>query len=250
MITRTEPACQAKQSPCDTDTIKLHNSKSWQKALATIIRDPRELFELLELDTQQLPAALAVAQDFALRVPLGFVRRMKKGDWNDPLLRQILPVEQERWEQPGFSVDPLGEASANPLPGLIHKYRGRVLLVVSSGCAINCRYCFRRHFPYHDNNPAQAQWQPVLDYIANDPSITEVIFSGGDPLAASDKVLANLVQLIAGIKHVTTLRVHSRMPVVIPERITPQCIDWLTSTRLRPVMVIHSGHLGKRSLKF
>ena len=225
------------------------SANSWQHMLANVIRDPNELFALLELDhsvdDQQLTSSLAACKDFPLRVPRPFARRITKGDWQDPLLRQILPLGQELDYQPGFSNDPLQEAGCNPVPGLIHKYRGRVLLVVSAGCAINCRYCFRRHFPYSDNNPGRSQWQQTLRYIQDDSSIREVIFSGGDPLAASDLLLGELVEQIAAIPHITTLRVHSRMPVVIPQRITGQCLDWLTRSRLQAIMVIHSNHANE-----
>ena len=215
---------------------------SWQQALANSIRDPKELFKLLELDERQLPNALRACNDFALQVPRAFVDRMVKGDWNDPLLQQILPQGRELDIHPGFSNDPLLEIADNPVSGLIHKYQGRVLLVVSGGCAINCRYCFRRHFPYQNNNPSSSEWQAALDYIGQDSSITEVILSGGDPLAANDKRLTDLANRIAAIPQVDTLRVHTRMPIVIPQRISSAAIDWLTSTRLKPVMVIHCNH--------
>ena len=232
MITRTEPLCQ--DLPSQTE--------SWQQSLANVIRDPQQLFELLELDLSQLPAAIAAAQDFPLKVPRGFAAKMEKGNWHDPLLKQVLPLGQELDYQPGFTKDPLEEAASNPCPGLIHKYHGRVLLIVSGGCAINCRYCFRRHFPYQDNNPSRAQWQQSLQYIADDTSIKEVILSGGDPLVASDRQLAELVEQIADIPHVSRLRVHSRLPIVIPQRITDDCLAWLTGSRLQAVMVIHCNH--------
>ena len=192
------------------------SASRWQNELADLIRSPQELIALLELDPAQLPAALAASQDFALRVPRAFVERMRKGD--------------------------LGEADANPHPGLIHKYHGRVLLIVSGGCAINCRYCFRRHFPYADNNPGRARWQEALDYIAADPSITEVIYSGGDPLNAPDRQLAWLTERVAAIPHVKRLRVHSRLPIVLPNRIDDDCLDWLTGHGLHTTLVIHSNH--------
>lgn len=235
MITRTEPLCQ------DLTT----ETENWQQALANVIRNPRELFEILELDPRKLPEALAAAKDFSLTVPRSFVARMEKGNWHDPLLKQVLPLGQELDYQPGFTDDPLAENSANPCPGLIHKYPGRVLLIASGGCAINCRYCFRRHFPYQANNPNREQWQQALDYIAADESITEVILSGGDPLVASDRLLTERVKQIAAIDHVSRLRIHSRLPVVIPQRITAECLDWLTSSRLRPVMVIHCNHANE-----
>ena len=144
--------------------------------------------------------------------------------------------------QPGFSHDPLGEADSNPAPGLIHKYRSRVLFIVTASCAIHCRYCFRRHFPYSDNNPGRAQWQQALDYIADRPEINEVILSGGDPLNASDKQLAWLTERVAALPHIQRLRIHTRLPIMIPSRITDELLRWLTRTRLQPVMVIHTNH--------
>jgi len=234
MILQSEPICQ---SP-DTN-------ESWQQALANAVTDPLELLQLLSLDIEALPGAVAAIGSFPLRVPRAFIARMNKGDWNDPLLQQIMPVARELELQPGFSDDPLEELGSNPLSGLIHKYQGRVLLIVSGGCAVNCRYCFRRHFPYSDNNPGRHQWTEVLDYIAADPSINEVILSGGDPLAASDKLLTDLVDQLQLIPHLTTLRVHSRLPVVIPQRITEQTLVWLSGGRLQPVLVIHSNHANE-----
>ena len=220
-------------------TVQVSN---WQQELADSLRDPEELFELLQLPSDQLDAARAACRDFALRIPRPYLSRIAKGDWHDPLLRQVLPAGDELSVTPGYSHDPLQEADANPAPGLIHKYRGRVLLIVSPNCAINCRYCFRRHFPYADNKPGRSEWQQALDYISSDTSISEVIYSGGDPLAAPDRQLAWLTEAIAAIPHITRLRVHTRLPVVIPQRITQSCLDWLTGTRLKPVMVIHCNH--------
>lgn len=219
---------------------------SWQQSLADVIRSPGELFNLLQLNPAHLAPAMQPAQrDFPLRVPREFVQRMRPGDWQDPLLQQVLPLGQEMDYQPGFCNDPLEERDSNPVPGLIHKYCGRVLLVISGGCAIHCRYCFRRHFPYEQNNPSRRQWQQALDYIQADNSIREVIFSGGDPLVAADRQLAELTSALSQIPHLTTLRIHSRLPVVIPSRIDEGCLQWLTGHRLQPVMVIHSNHANE-----
>lgn len=217
-------------------------SSSWQTALANCITDPRHLLELLELDMTLLPAAQRAATLFPLRVTQSFLQRIKKNDIHDPLLRQILPLDCELKESAGFSTDPLAEKNANPIPGLLHKYHGRVLLTLTGACAINCRYCFRRTFPYQDNNPGTTGWEKALTYIANDPTINEVIFSGGDPLVAPDKLLATFSQKIAAIPHVKTLRIHSRLPIVLPERITENFITWFTGTRLNPILVIHCNH--------
>lgn len=224
---------------------KSHETLDWQQGLKEVVRNPDELFELLQLNAEDIPIRLAACKDFALKVPRGFVTKMEVGNWNDPLLQQVLPQGAELAEQPGFINDPLQEVRSNPQPGLIHKYQGRVLLIVSGGCAINCRYCFRRHFPYGDNNPSRQQWQESLNYIAEDDSIHEVILSGGDPLVASDKQLAELIQLIEAIPHVQTLRIHSRLPLVIPERITSAFTNILSSSRLKSVFVIHCNHANE-----
>jgi len=218
------------------------DSLSWQEQLATSIRDPRQLLQLLELDPELLEGALAGHGDFPLRVPAAYLQRIEKGNVNDPLLRQVLPLGTELLDTPGYSTDPLKEQNTNPTPGLIHKYHGRVLLIVSPNCAINCRYCFRRHFPYGDNKPGRGEWQQALDYIAQDSSITEVIFSGGDPLAASDRQLQWLVEQLESIPHLKRLRIHTRLPVVIPDRITDNCLQWLGDNRFHTSMVIHSNH--------
>lgn len=211
---------------------------AWQQALSQAIRSPTQLLEILGLDQ-----ALAINhQEFPMLVTQSFVARMRKGDPQDPLLRQVLPVAEEYLTQPGFGEDPVGETAYNPLPGLIHKYYGRVLLTATSHCAINCRYCFRRHFAYADNNPSRAQWQASFDYIAQDPTIIEVILSGGDPLLASDHYLAFLVNEVAKIPHVRLLRIHSRLPIVLPSRMTSNLIDLLSSTRLQTVLVMHCNH--------
>jgi L-lysine 2,3-aminomutase len=218
------------------------NTTAWQTALKNIITDPAELFVLLDLDHALLPAAQAAAKIFPLRVPRGFVARMQKNNWQDPLLQQVLPLGVELTEVEGFTPDPLQEKNANPVPGLLHKYHGRVLLTAVGNCAINCRYCFRRAFPYNENNPGTKGWQQALNYIASDQTINEVILSGGDPLVAPDEHLANLSQQLADIPHVKTLRIHSRIPIVLPERITAEFVNWFTALRLRPVLIVHCNH--------
>lgn len=216
--------------------------ENWQEELSRAIRNPRELFELLALDPADLPSSLKAHDDFKLNVPRPYLAKIRRGDINDPLLAQVLPVGGELVPTAGYSNDPLGEKAANPAPGLIHKYYGRVLLVVSPACAIHCRYCFRRHFPYEVNQPGRLQWQQALDYIAANAGISEVILSGGDPLAANDQHLHWLTTQIAAIPHVTRLRVHTRFPVVIPSRINNDCLRWLTETRLKTIVVLHVNH--------
>lgn len=217
-------------------------STRWQNALIEAITDPKELIQLLELDESFIESAQAAAAMFPLKVPRGFIARIKKGDINDPLLRQVLPLGIELEPKAGYTTDPLEEANANPIPGLLHKYKGRVLLTLVGTCGVNCRYCFRRHFPYEKNNPGTAGWEKALDYVANDKSISEVILSGGDPLVVSDHLLRNFSQKLACIPHIKRLRIHSRMPIVIPERITPEFIDWIKEAPFKTIIVIHSNH--------
>lgn len=212
-----------------------------------LIRDPAELCELLELDLgdfreRHLREMERAGQSFELKVPRSFVQRMRKRDLEDPLLLQVLPQGRELLDQTGFNADPLAETGAKGPPGIIQKYHGRVLLLVSGACAIHCRYCFRRHFPYGDHRQSRGQWQAALEAIAANESINEVIYSGGDPLSAPDRQLAWLTREIERIPHVRTLRIHTRLPIVIPDRIDAACLDWLHQDRLRVVMVLHSNH--------
>lgn len=221
------------------------NIPTWQVELSQAINKLDELLAVLELDPKQLNATWQATTSFPLRVPRGFVARMRKGDATDPLLRQVLPLADELQLTPGFSRDPLQEKQSNPLAGLIHKYQGRVLLTAVGTCSINCRYCFRRHFPYSANNPGKAGWDKVIEYIAADSSIKEVILSGGDPLVANDDYLQALCQKIAAISHVTTLRIHSRMPIVLPARITDSLVTMLKSLSLNLVVVTHCNHANE-----
>jgi len=167
---------------------------------------------------------------------------MRKGDSRDPLLLQVLPVQQEAQTAAGFVPDPLDELDNMPAPGLLHKYQGRALLTATGACAIHCRYCFRRHFPYTDANPLADQWQQSVDYVAQHSDITELILSGGDPLTLTDARLHSLTDQLAEIRHLRTLRIHSRLPVVLPERIDAGLLSWLETRQLKVVMVIHCNH--------
>lgn len=215
---------------------------TWQEELIQSIRDPEALLEYLHLPMELLPQAQAASALFELRAPRPYLDRIVKGDRHDPLLRQILPLGEELVLTPGYSADPLQEADSNPTQGLVHKYHGRVLLIAAPNCAINCRYCFRREFPYEDNNPSRQQWQQVFAQLRADSSIREVIFSGGDPLANSDRQLQWMVDQLAEIPHIHRLRVHTRLPIVIPQRITEETLRWLADSRLQSVMVLHTNH--------
>lgn len=237
MITRSPILLQSIVPP-RPDTAR----PSWQTQLSGAVRDPRALLARLGLDERWLPGAEGGHGLFEIRVPEAYLARMRPGDPHDPLLRQVLPVSAETDAVSGFVSDPLAEAEHTPQPGLIHKYHGRVLLIGSPTCAINCRYCFRRHFPYAENSPSRAQWERTLDYLRRDPSIGEAILSGGDPLATGDKRLAWLVERLGEISHLRRLRIHTRLPVVIPDRVDDALLGWLTSTRLQTVMVLHINH--------
>ncbi|WP_286264973.1 EF-P beta-lysylation protein EpmB [Thalassotalea atypica] len=221
---------------------ELHTS--WQKELANVITDPKTLLTLLNLDVKQYQHHFNARKLFPVRVPRPFIERMEKGNINDPLLKQVMPLSDEFTEVTGYFSDPLVEHDT-VAEGLLHKYRHRVLMIVKAGCAVNCRYCFRRHFPYADNSPNKKRWQQALDYIQVHPEINEVIFSGGDPLMASDDHLHWLIGQIEHIPHVKRLRIHSRLPVVIPRRITTQLVSMLSSTRLKPTMVLHINHANE-----
>lgn len=216
--------------------------EKWQQMLSDLITDPKELLQILELDESQYPGSNAALMQFPLKVPRPFVARIEKGNWQDPLLMQVLPTALEEQTGLGYVIDPLAESKANPVPGLLHKYRGRVLLTAAPHCAVHCRYCFRRHFDYTGNAPSRKGWEVALDYIAADSSIEEVILSGGDPLALSDNQLGWMVERISRIDHVSTLRIHTRLPIVIPQRISPGLVKILRESRAKPVVVIHCNH--------
>jgi len=215
-------------------------AEPWQRALQNVITDLDELLDLLQLSRRVL--SLDDKTSFPLRVPRAFVARMRLGDANDPLLLQVLPAAAERITLPGYSADPLAEADANKVPGLIHKYHGRVLLIVTGHCAIHCRYCFRRHFPYADNQPSRSDWSQAFDYIRANASISEVILSGGDPLSVPDRHLQWMLDEIAAIPHVQRLRIHTRLPVVVPERVTQALVTLLERSRLQVSVVLHANH--------
>ena len=215
---------------------------TWQSALKNCITQADELMELLNLDKSLLSSIQSGSEKFALRVPRGFLARMEKGNPTDPLLLQILPQTIESAQQPGYLCDPLAESQANPLPGLLHKYSGRVLITLANGCAINCRYCFRREFPYHKNTLGKKGLEKILEYIQQDTSLFEVILSGGDPLLANDTIIEHLIAQLETISHIKILRIHSRIPIVLPERITPHFTKLLSDTRLKSIMVVHCNH--------
>jgi EF-P beta-lysylation protein EpmB len=216
--------------------------RRWQQALKNAIRDPRELCRLLELPPEIEAAAIRAANDFPLFAPRPYVDLIERGNPGDPLLRQILPLADEEQPADGFTDDPVADLAAARSPGLLHKYEGRVLLITTGACAVHCRYCFRRHFPYSETPRSVEQWAPAIDEIAGDSSIHEVILSGGDPLTLVDPLLAELAERLARVPHLQRLRIHTRLPIMIPERVTDELLAWLRGTRLTPIVVIHANH--------
>ena len=224
----------------------LHQEQNWQSQLSDLITDPSELLSLLELSSDQLlSGAILASEKFKLRVPRAFVGKMNAKNPLDPLLLQVLPHHLELEEHPEFVTDPLGEEAANQLPGVLHKYKSRFLLTLTGACAVHCRYCFRRHFPYQENLPKNDDWLNIKNYIEANPDINEVILSGGDPLTLSNRKLALWLERLSSLKQVKILRIHSRVPIVIPNRIDEQLISLLKNSRLRIVLVVHSNHASE-----
>ncbi len=214
---------------------------AWQAEFATAVQDPAELLRRLKLPADTCDLAKD-AGGFPLRVPICYIARMRKGDPHDPLLRQVLPTTAESAGKPGYSRDPVGDGDATMAPGILHKYQGRVLLITTGACPIHCRYCFRRHYPYGGSNSAGNKWETAVDYIAADESVHEVILSGGDPLSIADDRLSVLAEALQHIPHVKRLRLHTRMPVVIPSRVDPHLLEWLGECTLGKVVVVHVNH--------
>ncbi|MBO3672822.1 EF-P beta-lysylation protein EpmB [Acinetobacter soli] len=224
----------------------LYQEQNWQSQLSDLITDPFELLDQLEICSDALlSGAILASKSFKLRVPRAFVGKMRKGDPLDPLLLQVLPHHLELEEHPEFVTDPLGEEAANQLPGVLHKYQSRFLLTLTGACAVHCRYCFRRHFPYQENLPKQDDWPQIKAYIEQNPHINEVILSGGDPLTLSNRKLKLWIERLESLQQVKILRIHSRVPVVIPQRLDTELLEILKSTRLRIIMVIHANHAAE-----
>jgi EF-P beta-lysylation protein EpmB len=215
---------------------------TWQQELANAIRDPDALIDRLGLPDELREGARRASQLFPLFVTQSFLRRMRPGDSQDPLLLQVLPLGAEANSTPGFVADPLAEASARSAPGLLQKYAGRALLISTGACAIHCRYCFRRDYPYGDEPRRLADWEPAFVQLREDASIREIILSGGDPLMLTDARLAEIVARLEQIPHLDRLRIHTRLPIVLPSRVTPGLIDVLGGSRLTPIVVVHANH--------
>ncbi|MBO6151059.1 MAG: EF-P beta-lysylation protein EpmB [Acinetobacter sp.] len=224
----------------------LYQEQNWQSQLSDLITDPLELLEVLKLCPEQLlSGAILASEQFKLRVPRAFVGKMTVGDPLDPLLLQVLPHHLELEDHPDFVTDPLGEEQANQQPGVLHKYKSRFLLTLTGACAVHCRYCFRRHFPYQENLPKNEDWLNIKDYIESQPDINEVIFSGGDPLTLSNRKLKLWIDRLESLPQIKFLRIHSRVPIVIPNRVDEELVSLLKNSRLRIILVVHSNHAAE-----
>ena len=223
---------------------------NWQQQYKDSITTIDELCDALDLHIEQLPISYKADKQFPLRVPWNYVQRMRKSDPQDPLLLQVLPHADEENKAVGFSKDPVADLKSIKSTGLLQKYHGRALLLATSRCAIHCRYCFRRHFPYASQNPRHDTWHNAINKIAKDPSINEIILSGGDPLVLSDIELKKLISQLESITHIKRLRIHTRLPVVLPSRINNELISWINRTRLKVVMVLHINHAQELDNQF
>lgn len=221
-------------------------SQNWQSQFSDLITNPEELLTLLQLSSEQLlSGAILASQQFKLRVPRVFVAKMQVGNPFDPLLLQVLPHHLELDEKDGFVADPLAERDANHLTGVIHKYQSRFLLTLTGACAVHCRYCFRRHFPYQENLPKTQDWLNIQRYLQESPQINEVILSGGDPLSLNNRQLFLWLERLESVKTVQTLRIHSRVPIVIPQRLDDELLKRLSQSRLNVVLVVHCNHANE-----
>ncbi|KPZ65395.1 L-lysine 2,3-aminomutase [Pseudoalteromonas sp. P1-16-1b] len=218
--------------------------KNWQKELANVVTCPKVLLEMVGLSSQVHENDIKARSLFPVRVPLPFIKKIRHGDANDPLLLQVMPRHQEFLTKSGFNKDPLLEQDNNQ-PGLLHKYKSRVLVMFKTGCAVNCRYCFRRHFPYQENQLNKRSLIDALSYIQADKNINEVILSGGDPLMAKDDAISWFLDELEQIPQIKRMRIHSRLPVVIPARITEQLCERLAKSPLKIIFVNHINHANE-----
>lgn len=217
-------------------------ASTWHRELAEAIRDPDELIDRLGLPEALREPARQAALLFPVMVTASYLNRMQPGNPHDPLLRQVLPWDAERDSTPGYATDAVGDHAAQRAPGLLHKYAGRALFIATGACAIHCRYCFRRHFPYGEAPHTLGDWEPAFSELRANPSLHEIILSGGDPLMLTDRRLAEVIDRLTAIPHLTRLRIHSRLPIVLPSRVTDELLRILTGTRLSPIMVVHANH--------
>jgi len=228
-----------------TNVAKNSPIPNWQQELSSAYTKPEELLNYLELQVDDISPYNEAAKKFPLLVSHSYAQRIKKRDWNDPLLRQVLPLPDELISSPRYSSDPVGDGKASISPGLLHKYHGRALLIATGACAIHCRYCFRREFPYSNNSAHRSQLASIKTYLQNHPEITEIILSGGDPLTMSDSKFSHLFKLLSEIEQIERIRIHTRLPIVLPSRINMELLTTLSSSTKKVVMVIHANHANE-----
>lgn len=215
---------------------------TWQQDLRNAIRSPQDLCRQLGLPT---PAVTPLNTHFPTLVTQSFAARMRPCDPNDPLLLQALPRSEESQSIEGFVTDPVGDALVSPQRGVLHKYHGRILLIATGACAIHCRYCFRQHYPYAEQQLSRRVFDELDAYLSEHPSIEEVILSGGDPLLLSTEKLAALSERLQAHPNVKTLRLHTRLPLVLPSRIDEAFCQWLNQLPMKVVLVVHSNHANE-----
>jgi EF-P beta-lysylation protein EpmB len=226
-------------------SIEAAQPEGWQAEWRASLTDPAELLAVLGLGSLAARVIRPARDAFPMRVPRPFVARMRRGDPHDPLLRQVLPLDDELRPMPGYALDAVGDLAAREARGVIRKYHGRALLIATGSCAVNCRYCFRRHFPYAEETAAAARWREAVDWIRAHPDVAEVILSGGDPWSLSSARLEELTAGLATIGHVRRLRIHTRLPVVLPSRVDDGLIRWLGTLPWPAVVVIHANHANE-----
>lgn len=221
------------------------NSNNWKRELANATTSAQALLQRLKLESQL--GQTDELTNFKCLVTESYIQKMQVGDINDPLLRQVLPLNKEHHQatQSTGVSDPVADIDALTSPGLLHKYHGRALLISTGACAIHCRYCFRRHYPYQQSSCTNSALQPALAYLAQRPEIDEIILSGGDPLVLDNTKLAYLIEKLQTIPQLQTLRIHTRLPVVLPSRINGDLLQILQSSRFKVVMVIHANHANE-----
>jgi EF-P beta-lysylation protein EpmB len=227
-----DPASPLSASPAAAD---------WHAAMADAVTDLDQLCRLLGLPAGSA-AAHAACRGFPLRLPKPYLARIQPGNPQDPLLLQVLPQQEENYPQPGFDADPVGDRKTTRWPGVLWKYPGRLLIVASQGCAVHCRFCFRRHFRSPAAFSDTEDWSRILARLRREPSIHEVILSGGDPLTLDDDRLAAIVNDLAEIPYIRRVRIHSRLPIVVPQRVTDELLTWIGRARLSVIMVVHVNH--------
>ncbi|MDH2923881.1 L-lysine 2,3-aminomutase [Nicoletella semolina] len=243
-MVRNDEKLEGREKQVNDKGLESSERAEWLQDLAEAFTDPKALLEYLELDVSAFEQDILARQLFSMRVPRPFAEKMQKKSRNDPLVLQAMSAKDEFIQAEGFTKDPL-EEQHSPAPNILHKYHNRLLFMVKNSCAINCRYCFRRHFPYNEIKNGKTVWQQSLSYIASHPELEEVIFSGGDPLMAKDEELDWLVAQLEQISHIKTLRIHSRLPVVIPNRVTHKLCTIFEKSSLNIVFITHINHANE-----